>query len=212
MPDDRFRQEWSAGRFCSEISKLNERLTGWAPNLSSVSYHAKSLGLPTRTKQWMPDARFREEWVAGRTLEEIRRLNERLTGYLPTRTSVSDHATALWLPSRVMSNNDMLPWRIRPEHVDTPWRFRLGALSRYRQRGDSGIPACPLCRGKKYQHAEHGISNTDRKAVRRLHIDLLHDGKRHLVVTYSEIAGFDLVNAKPGDDIIRRPLGIDDRR
>jgi hypothetical protein len=161
----------------------------------------------TRAIPWMSDERFREAWLGGMTLEEIRSLNKRLFGVAPSRTGVSYHAETLDLPSRGTqgSRSDLVPWRVKMPHASSRWRHMLESLSRYRQNGDDQTRACAACRGKSYPAGEPvGISDKDRRAVALLH-NHLHGRGAHMVVSYNEHVGFHLIDANPDDDIIRRP-------
>ena len=111
----------------------------------------------------MATAKLRALSRSGRTLDEIATMNEKDTGWRPTRSTVSKKLLTLGEEPRHASRRDLLPWSIQPEHNSS--RFRLMLQSESRRR------------------AEMELSRTDQKNVDLLD-DLLLGRGTPLVVGY----------------------------
>jgi hypothetical protein len=134
----------------------------------------------------MSTAKLRALFSAGLTYDEIASVNERATGWRPTRSGVTRKFERLGFPPRHASHVDLIPWRIMPEHNSHRFRHMLQAESRKRQ----GLP----------------LSETDRVLVSLLH-DLLFGRGALLVVGYHPKIGFYLTDMDDDDeDIVRRPV------
>lgn len=137
----------------------------------------------------MSTSKLRAYARAGRTLDEIADLNEKDTGWRPSRSTVSKKLTAIGEEPRHVSRRDLLPWDIRPEHSGSRFRMMLQAESRRR----SGVQ----------------LSRTDAKYVDQLD-DLLMGRGTPLVVCYDPVIGFYLSDRTEDDqDIIRAPAPDD---
>lgn len=142
-----------------------------------------------RERIWMSTGKLRAYARAGRTLDEIAELNERDTGWRPSRSTVSKKLYALGEEPRHVSRRDLIPWNIRPEHVNSRFRLMLQAESRRR--------------------AGYELSNTDSKYVDQLD-ELLMGRGTPLVIGYSEKIGFFLTDRKETDRDIIREYTADD--
>lgn len=134
---------------------------------------------------WMATAKLRAYANSGRTLEEIAELNAADTGWKPDRSTVSKKLLAMGVEPRYGRRSDLIPWKIRPEHIESRFRYMLEAESRRRQRGR--------------------VREADRKAANLLN-DLLFGRGTALVVGYHPEIGFYLTDRLDSDqDIIRAP-------
>ena len=133
----------------------------------------------------MSTAKLRALFSSGLTYEEIAEANERSTGWRPTRAGVAKKFERLGFPPRNAHHDDLIPWKIAPEHNKDRIRYMLQAEGRKRQ-------------GRE-------LSDSDRVLVSLLH-DLLFGRGRFLVVGYDREIGFYLVDRTDSDeDIVRAP-------
>src|SRR5215813_5076743 len=138
--------------------------------------------------RWISDAKLRALFEAGVQYDDIAVINERETGWRPSRSGVMRKLERIVdperLPLRRHSSKDLIPWAIRPEHNQSRFRYMLQSESRRR----AGIE----------------LSETDRKWLRLL--EKLTSGRRTpMVVAYDQTKGFYLVDRTEDDtDIIRR--------
>jgi len=143
------------------------------------------LTVMARENTWIPAPRLRSLAQAGQTYDEIATLNERATGWRPTRATVSRKLARLGVAPRNLTHSDLAPWQVRPEHRTARLRWMLRAESRAR----AGRP----------------LSETDIGA-RDLLRDLLTGRGVPLVVGYHPYVGFYLTERQTSDvDIIRAP-------
>lgn len=144
--------------------------------------------MPSPDKEWMPDDAFRRAYLDGLPYAEIAALNERLTGWPPSKTAVWRRARAMDLPAR---HEPRLPDEldVRPEHVDTVESHMIRAHLRTQANG--GVPG----------------SETDRVHTELLHLLLFGGRGISLIFCYHEVIGFYLVKRKPsdGNSVIRVP-------
>jgi hypothetical protein len=135
--------------------------------------------------RWMTAQKLRALFAAGLTYDEIAEANERAEGWKPSRAAVKRKYEAMGMPPRRTSHKDLLPWKERPEHNSSIFRYMLQAESRAR----------------KHQQ----LSDTDKKWIARLH-ELLFGRGKLMVVDYHPDIGYFLVEREDwDDDIIRRP-------
>lgn len=125
---------------------------------------------------------------AGLDLAEIAAANERIHGWRPSTSAVSRKLRDLDIAPRRMTQHDLVPWSIRPEHRKQRLRYMLQAESR--------------------RAAGREISDNDRRLISLLH-DLLFGRGTFLVVTYHPAVGFCLIDWQAGDNIIRRPAHVE---
>jgi hypothetical protein len=131
----------------------------------------------------MSTSRLRAYSRSGRTLDEIAELNEKETGWRPSRSTVSKKLAALGEEPRHVTRRDLVPWNVKPEHANSRFRLMLQAESRRRS-------------GQR-------LSKTDSKYVDLLDALLIGRGTP-LVVGYSPAIGFYLTDRSETDqDIIR---------
>ena len=136
-----------------------------------------------RESTWLPAPRLRSLAEAGKTYDEIATLNERETGWRPTRGTVSRKLERLGVAPRNLTHTNLIPWDVRPVHKSARLRYMLRAESRAR--------------------LGHALSDTDCKA-RDLLTDLLAGRGTPLVVGYHPEVGFYLTEKLASDaDIIR---------
>lgn len=135
--------------------------------------------------RWMTATKLRALFADGLTYDEIADVNERSEGWKPSRAAVKRKYEAMGMPPRRHSSSDLLPWKLKPEHSQSMFRYMLQAESRARQH--------------------KSVSETDRKLISRLHEMLFGRGKL-MVVNYHPDLGFFLQEREDWDeDIIRRP-------
>jgi hypothetical protein len=135
--------------------------------------------------RWMPAAKLRALFAAGRTYDEVAEANLRAEGWKPSRSAVLRKYRELGMPPRNASHTDLIPWNIQPEHSDHLFRHMLQAESRRRQK--------------------RPLSETDRKLISRLD-EMLFGRGTLMVIDYHPETGFSLVLREDADeDIIRKP-------
>jgi hypothetical protein len=130
----------------------------------------------------MATAKLRALARAGKTLDEIAEINGRETGWIPDTSTVSKKLNAMGEEPR-KHRGELIPWHIRPEHVESKLRYMLSAESRRRE-------------GRE-------LRRQDQCAARALD-DLLFGRGIQLVVGYDPALGFYLTDRTEQDtDIIR---------
>lgn len=135
--------------------------------------------------RWMATAKLRALFRAGVEYEDIAGINEKNTGWRPHKSVVSRKRDAMGEPPRRLRHDDLIPWRIRPEHNNAEMRHMLQAESRRR----AGQPQ----------------SDKD-KILTSLLYNRLFDRGRQMVVGYHPDLGFYTIDRADDDtDIIRRP-------
>lgn len=139
--------------------------------------------------QWMADAKLRALWHrlgVDLTLDDIAEINYQEMGWRPDRSTMSKKYLRMGMPPIRHSSQDLVPWKVKPEHNQNRLRYMLQAESRARA-------------GKE-------LSETDRKLIPELN-NLLWPGRGKLmVVGYHEQVGFHLLERTDEDaDIIRAP-------
>lgn len=139
---------------------------------------------------WIPDADIRQFYGLGWSNTVIARANEERTGWRPSRSAMSRKLRALGLPQRRVSHQELIPWRINPDHAHNQVYYALQAISRER----------------------HGIPPSHQDGYRAQWLrDLLTLGGVPKVVDYDYNDGWRIVRARKTDtDIIRRPVPVDD--
>ena len=133
---------------------------------------------------WAPLGKLRAWYRAGLPYEEIADLNEEITGFRPTVSTISKKMQRMGEEPRQKPNKTLLPWKVKPEHWDHRFRYMLQCEARRRE--------CPTCEQ----------SATCRKWAAEL-ARILGES---LVVSYDQRIGWHLVDRLPTDkDVIRRP-------
>lgn len=140
---------------------------------------------------WMATAKLRGYAHAGVPYAEIATINEQETGWKPDKTTISKKLKAMGVEPRYGNRADLVPWSIKPEHIESRFRYMLEAESRRRE-------------GKELRAA-------DRKAVETLRGLLVpKSGTTSLVIGYHPDLGFYLADRTDADqDIIRMPVEVE---
>ena len=136
---------------------------------------------------YLPDAMLLSMREAGKTLDEIAQANYAATGFRPDRANLLTRLSRLGAEATYGSHRALLPWDIAPEHNRSRWRRMLQAKSK--------------------QLAGADLTEVEMRAVNLLDFLLNPKRGRCLVVTYHRDIGFCLVDAEPGEEIIRHPGG-----
>lgn len=135
--------------------------------------------------RWLPASELRALYRVGMSYDAIAEVNERSTGWKPSRSGVMRKLRRIGVERRLASHRDLIPWRIAPEHEHQRLHYMLMAESRRRQ-------------GRR-------LSRSDRTLVSLLK-DLLSGRGVPLVVNYDRRFGFFLIESQDFDlDIIRSP-------
>lgn len=151
----------------------------------------KELKMPgkRRVVNWMPESDILKADARGLTLDEIADLNYQKTGDRPTKSAVCKYLKRLGAEPRQVPSGDLMPWRVKMEHYQSPERYMLHAVSQVRAKGWDNV------------------SYDTRKKARRLAEILEGNGNRKpLVVDYNPETGFCFRIREDADtDIVRRP-------